>query len=167
MKDRIILVDWIKAVGIWLVVLGHMPMTNTTFHNVIYSFHIPLFFFISGFLYKYDSNIKRCMSKNFWRLIAVGFAYLIIEIPLGCIRDLIFYRSQFSLEHNFIYPICERLLYTSKTGPLWFLCALFLMKIWYNILDDLNTFFLKVNDLIWESTVFILSVSVGLFVYYT
>ena len=38
-----------KTIGIYLIVLGHMfPKPGTIF---IYSFSVPLFFFISGFLF--------------------------------------------------------------------------------------------------------------------
>jgi acyltransferase len=48
-KQRVLWVDNAKAIGIILVLLGHqaMPYNITKF---IYSFHMPLFFFLSGFI---------------------------------------------------------------------------------------------------------------------
>ncbi|HEY9099594.1 MAG TPA: acyltransferase family protein [Thiobacillus sp.] len=43
-------IDTMKAIGIVLVVLGHAPGLNDFAKNVIYSFHMPLFFFVSGLL---------------------------------------------------------------------------------------------------------------------
>ena len=47
-------IDWIdvfKGWGIMLIVVGHLPVPFF-FREWIFSFHVPLFFFISGFLYK-------------------------------------------------------------------------------------------------------------------
>ena len=51
-KNRIIWVDWAKSVCMFLVVLGHCHIQSSMYMitQVIYSFHIPLFFFISGLL---------------------------------------------------------------------------------------------------------------------
>jgi fucose 4-O-acetylase-like acetyltransferase len=54
--------EWIliaKGIGIFLVVVGHFyPETSpdywTQIKKVIYSFHMPLFFILSGYLYTHD-----------------------------------------------------------------------------------------------------------------
>lgn len=45
MKERVIWVDWAKAIGICLVVLGHYMLPNTDVRGYIFMFHMPLFFF--------------------------------------------------------------------------------------------------------------------------
>lgn len=45
MKERLNYIDFMKTSGIYLIVLGHMfPAPGT---NFIYSFSVPLFFFIN------------------------------------------------------------------------------------------------------------------------
>lgn len=52
-KERLHWLDYSKTIGMYLVVLGHVLKDNAQlFKVVIYSFHMPLFFFLSGFLYK-------------------------------------------------------------------------------------------------------------------
>jgi fucose 4-O-acetylase-like acetyltransferase len=70
MQERNAWVDYAKAIGIILVVYGHvargvfnagLPMDQDKYllvDSVIYSFHMPLFFFLSG-LFFYDSLVKR------------------------------------------------------------------------------------------------------------
>lgn len=54
MKERIQYIDAMRGFAILLVVIGHLIQYNfeDAFHNdifnIIYSFHMPLFFFISG-----------------------------------------------------------------------------------------------------------------------
>jgi len=38
-------IDTMKAMGITLVVLGHAAWLNEDIYTLIYSFHMPLFFF--------------------------------------------------------------------------------------------------------------------------
>lgn len=52
MRDRQI--DVLKGMGIFFVVLGHM---SSPFKDWIYTFHMPLFFFVTGFL-RYGSREK-------------------------------------------------------------------------------------------------------------
>ena len=44
-QNRIQWIDTAKLLGIYLVILGHIPMTNNDLTALIYSFHMPLFFF--------------------------------------------------------------------------------------------------------------------------
>lgn len=57
MKVRIPFIDVAKGIGIFLVVFGHTYRAEDL-KIFIYSFHIPLFFFISGLFIKDDSHKK-------------------------------------------------------------------------------------------------------------
>lgn len=49
--SRIGFIDIAKAIGIVLVVVAHAPCAPTGVMTLIYSVHMPLFFFISGYLF--------------------------------------------------------------------------------------------------------------------
>jgi len=49
-RTRLSFIDAAKGIGILLVVLGHSPGLPLFGVVLIYSFHMPLFFFISGFV---------------------------------------------------------------------------------------------------------------------
>ncbi|WP_162264485.1 acyltransferase family protein [Thiobacillus denitrificans] len=69
-------VDTMKAIGIVLVVLGHSPGLNEFAKNVIYSFHMPLFFFISGLLLS-EQKLSLTYRQNLsllWK--GLGIPYL-------------------------------------------------------------------------------------------
>ncbi len=48
MKNRIGWVDLLRGVGMFLVIIGH-TLYNDFGRAIIYSFHMPLFFALSGF----------------------------------------------------------------------------------------------------------------------
>ena len=59
--NREIWIDWSKAICIFLMIVGHMfyPLQGTIdweIKNLIYSFHMPVFFYLSGFLFKSGSE---------------------------------------------------------------------------------------------------------------
>jgi fucose 4-O-acetylase-like acetyltransferase len=57
-KERVNWIDYAKGIGIILVVIGHGWVSDTSMLSIwIYSFHMPLFFIISGMLIK-DNTLK-------------------------------------------------------------------------------------------------------------
>lgn len=52
-------IDFLKALAIFLVILGHAPLCHNGVKQVIYSFHMPLFFFIYGMTYSLKSHQER------------------------------------------------------------------------------------------------------------
>lgn len=53
LKERLDWIDFAKGIGIILVVWAH---TRGFFTNYIEQFHMPLFFFVSGYLYQYNGG---------------------------------------------------------------------------------------------------------------
>ena len=66
MSKKLYFISYAYAIGAILVVLGYstptsasdMPMVIDEIRTFIYCFHMPLFFFIAGFLFKYTSEKK-------------------------------------------------------------------------------------------------------------
>lgn len=86
---RLVWLDYIKAFGIFLVVYGHSLATNSYIDKWIYSFHMPLFFFISGFLIKEKylkmkfypfliKNIKAYYPPYFFFFVIGYFSWLFV-----------------------------------------------------------------------------------------
>lgn len=63
MSDRrISWIDALKGLGMMLVILGHMTIPETA-RRFIFSFHMPLFFFVSGYLFKNNFSLKWSLRK--------------------------------------------------------------------------------------------------------
>lgn len=62
MSHRNGVLDIARGLAIILVVIGHSG-TYKYIRDSIYLFHMPLFFFISGILLKYDAtSVKKCFG---------------------------------------------------------------------------------------------------------
>ena len=77
MDKRIEWVDLVKGITILLVIVGHTLGTDDFERNLlrgmIFSFHMPLFFIMSGYTYRFS-----CSEEEFFKKAKKAFRYLII-----------------------------------------------------------------------------------------
>lgn len=75
MSKRIEYLDIARGIGILLVVLGHndFEAISLFIHQVIYSFHIPLFFFLSGYFINASISFFDFFKKRFNSLLKPYF----------------------------------------------------------------------------------------------
>ena len=77
MKTRIKYLDFAKAIGVFLVVLGHMPsLVPEPIRMWIFSFHMPLFFIASGYFAKMPNSInavKKQLVRKTQKLLFGGY----------------------------------------------------------------------------------------------
>lgn len=129
--------DIMKGVGILSVILGHMDIAPY-WRNVIYSFHMPLFFILAGYFFHSRATITEEARKDVKRLLSpyaftMGILFLYIVSVHGLLlRDNYLQGGTFLL--SLIFP-------TGTYGalfavPLWFLPALFWTKQMYNLFGN-------------------------------
>ena len=79
-------IDVAKSIAIFLVVWGHFQNYGTFrgLQKLIYSFHIPLFLILSGFLYTYKEGepLGSFVRKKFVRTAFPALLWLLISQPL-------------------------------------------------------------------------------------
>lgn len=128
-------IDWAKVIAITLVVFGHIPQERGSFWvYYVVQFHMPLFFFISGYLTKKEVFGQATLKKYYRTLIIPYFIYNLIFYPFWLIRYL--YEHPDPAIFDFIKPIIGTFLLQHGTtislplyGVTWFLVALFAMKL--------------------------------------
>ncbi len=117
-RDKV--VDISKGLGIFLSIFGHL---NYTFlHAFIYMFHMPLFYFISGYLF----NPKKYSFKQyvFRKLRTIIVPYFVLGAIIMAF-DYFVYR-----EVHFVELIIQK-----RYLPLWFLTSLFFTEIIFYIIN--------------------------------
>lgn len=134
-QNRVPLYDNLKAIGIVLVILGHVT-ENHALHGAIYAFHMPLFFFISGMLYKqrdrYAIKLARTILWPYFAFAILSFAYwAIVEIRIRPVPADTSVLEQFT---NIFYPINMGKNAHIMNVVLWFLPTLYLCSIAYHYL---------------------------------
>lgn len=73
-------IDIMKAIGIVLVVFGHAPGLAPDIKQTIYSFHMPLFFFISGLLLTENKLFMPVQDyvTSLWRALGVPYLFFFV-----------------------------------------------------------------------------------------
>src|SRR5512138_690385 len=77
---RVAYVDIAKGIGIILVVMGHndFALISPFAHKLIYSFHMPMFFFMSGMFFKPDVPFWSFIQNRFSRVLKPFVAILLL-----------------------------------------------------------------------------------------
>lgn len=84
LTKRMVWVDWMKVIGIYFIIVGHFfPIGNA----YVYSFSVPLFFVISGFLCKSNEPSKIFWRKLWHNLIIPLFIICLLSWFLNCVVD--------------------------------------------------------------------------------
>jgi len=136
MKERIIWIDWAKALAVCCVVFCHLPQSQDWFYyRFLQANLITIFFFISGYLKKDHGSDKANWQKYWYSLILPYLFYNAIVYPYWLVK---FYMLNGSMPDLFqaMRPIWGALLFEHENafceplnGPLWYLPAILFMHI--------------------------------------
>lgn len=121
------MIDWInlyKGILICLVFLGHSSLASESVLKIIYSFHMPAFFIISGFLYKKNRNSYMFIKKKIVRLLVPYLSY-----------SLLFFLIWFVIKYPFNLSEYFINVFLGRNELLWFLICLFLVFMIYYCID--------------------------------
>lgn len=145
-NKRIKWIDELKGFGILLVTIGHLkPYFFLEKH--IYSFHICLFFFLSGYLFqnKCSQPFKSYFIKKF-KTLMIPFLFWNF---LSTIVDIYFFKNNCANSIKRFFMIDGSICWNA---PIWFLLTLFLTEISYAYIYRLcphNKIIIFVSLIIW------------------
>jgi len=80
-KVRYPWIDWMKTIGIYLIVFGHFFPVG---YEYIYVFNVPLFFILSGFLSHKELDEKLFWKKLWYNLIIPLLFIIVFNILRYC-----------------------------------------------------------------------------------
>ena len=133
-EERYDFIDIAKGVGILAVVWAHILLVGWT-HKIIYAFHMPLFFFISGFLFnenKYPS-FHAFLVKRIKRLIIPYSIYSIVTWGIWAL----FRYVRHDMVKSYWMPLLQTVIaqgsgtYLVHNSALWFIPCLLAVEIMY------------------------------------
>ena len=138
-NDRIVWIDQLRAVAFLFVIIGHVALPKSI-QSLIYSFHMPFFFMISGLTINREKLVKKDIREyslhQFKRLIIPYFWMCFLMFPLWFFAfHYISNSTTLTIAQAFegIF-IGNNLIKGSPSNALWFILVLFLANILYLIL---------------------------------
>lgn len=128
-------VQWInilKCVGIFTIYLGHYGDSAGYFYHFVFSFHVPLFFFISGYLENFNKN-------GFTKTIFKKIQTILIPFYFFGLFSIIIFSINGNYNQHFILQLIIGLAQGSIrnqyfAGSLWFLTSLFCIILIFQII---------------------------------
>lgn len=134
-KKRLDYLDMVKGVGIILVVAGHSGYLAERALTVVSSFHMPLFFIVSGMLLAYTKEETRPMKQVvIKKLRTILLPYAVFSVLYLLIYGLYFCMVRGYLTPEYIRVIAVQGLFLDGISVLWFLSALFLAELlWHAV----------------------------------
>lgn len=122
-KGRLVWIDWMKVIGIYLIIAGHL---FPKYHEYVYVFSVPLFFVISGYLSKKEDGSMIFWDKTVHRLLVPSF---ILLIPL-LVKYIIFALKHGDLIEQILVN-CLSFIWGDQSilGTLWFVYSLIIIKV--------------------------------------
>lgn len=124
MKERLDYIDRARGILIILMVIGHVWQSGFVF-DVIYAFHMPAFFVISGMLMQHTKSYEKPFGKFLWgKILAYGIPFIWIE-ALGILTDIL--RNGVTL--NAKGYLFNTLTFHFNDPNLWFIADLFLIEV--------------------------------------
>lgn len=135
---RIFWLDNLKAIGIFLVIFGHI-LPDSHLKQYIYSFHVPLFFFVSGYLFdRTKYTFKQFFKKKLGTLIVpyLTFAVFSFLFWLIIVRNLSIGGKALVINPlkpliGIIYGIGSEGWRSPMNVALWFLPCLFIVEVMF------------------------------------
>lgn len=105
--DRLTHIDILKGIAILLVVMGHLFVPYTDYldspiNQMIYSVHMPLFFFLSGFVFHVKKDAPHWLGKAVvTKVITLLFPFISFSILYSLCMGISYYGLLFANEmHN-------------------------------------------------------------------
>ena len=134
-------IDIMKGIAILLVVAGHMgDIPMDPWRRIIFSFHMPLFFILSGYFFKVKEPLT-LVKSDFRRLIIpyiMTAVVLILWASIFAIKggdyslvDVSIIKAVYGTGSAHHSPVFGR---APSIGAIWFLLALFWCRSVYNVI---------------------------------
>ena len=133
--------DLAKSIGMLSIMWGHIRLGDWS-NSFVYAWHIPLFFFLSGMVFKKEkyADFKTFVRKKVKSLL---IPYVIFSVLTWIIWAAFAYVTHANVE-SYWMPLAETFIAQGSGGflvhnvPLWFVTCLFVMEVMYYFIAGLN-----------------------------
>ncbi len=127
MTKKLLFLDYARVIALFLVVFAHLFPTESNIKLYIYAFHMPFFFFISGYLHK-NEGLTSVINKMVKKMIIPFLIFILIGYIFCCFL-------KFKMAIPYFIGSCKGILFGRSiiaNDVIWFLIAMFWVRIFGN-----------------------------------
>ena len=154
-SGRLLYVDIAKGIAMICIILGHLG--NSSINRVVFTFHVPIFFFITGYFINSNRDLKEFIKNKARTLLIPYFITCLVIVIIGTLEGVILgdaasalkkwsYAALYGAGDSYTEPF-----YIPGIGAIWFLLATF----WGSILLRLSLKFNKYIRIFFINAVFL------------
>ena len=118
-KNRIEWIDAARGLAVLLVIWGHID-NGSILTKSFYCFHIPLLFWISGFLFSSKNNTSMKFLCQKIRTIAIP---CIVNSTLVVLIGIVLFHN------DMYYNLIPQIVLQIRSWPIWYMACLFILNI--------------------------------------
>ena len=143
-KERLHYIDIAKGIVIICIILGHLGISKI--NRIVFTFHVPVFFFITGFFTNKKRTLADFIKTKFRNLIVPYIVTCLVMIMIGTLEGFLrgeasksfikwSYASLYGAGDSYSKPF-----YIPAIGAIWFLWASFWGGIFLRISLEFNKY---------------------------
>ena len=125
-KDRLIYIDMVKGFSMICIILGHLFSRNYILQCIVCSFHVPIYYIVSGILMNYHENKKG--KEKLLKTIESTIKNLIIPYIFFSIIAILYMAVQSNFNYEYILKAIMITIKLGGIGALWFIPTLVIAK---------------------------------------
>ena len=134
-NKRLDYIDWAKALSIFFIVIAHFLKEEHILRIMLYSFHVPIFFLVSGILFKQTSFTKLfkriIIPYLFYYLVSSVLVIILDNKPVTILLDVFYFNGKLDLWNSVLWFLpC----YYIVMNLMSILLRLFKDKIWVTLI---------------------------------
>ncbi|MGG2077552.1 acyltransferase family protein [Lelliottia nimipressuralis] len=127
--------DTLKALGMLCIYIGHFGPVSGKLYSFVFLFHVPLFFFISGFFHSNKSSVVEFSINRFKKIVVPYLIFSVLSLFFFSLRAPEYVKDISYTVQAIAFGVRNTTYYAEG---LWFLPCLFIMSLVFRLLSSIT-----------------------------
>lgn len=122
--QRVLWIDALRFLGIIAIYVGHLGECTGRLYAFVWTYHVPLMFFVSGLVFRPDGSFLEYLGLSFKRIMIPYYFFMLLNLSFSILTNPISVKGAAVMLVKGLLAVKG----IDFAQPLWFLPALFLIQ---------------------------------------